>query len=151
MASSSSLARMSMRSSKDTSSTGASTICLVIDQLPQYRVHVAPVLAVSVFQQGEQLQERAQALPVLEAVVLGDLLEQLDVFLVEDAAVLVADLGGSPLHVRAIHAGRMAPACPADGSPHDAGHLAEDAAAVRDGCLQRILIGQRRRHAHVDE
>src|SRR5512139_2075424 len=94
-ASSSSSVRIASRSSKLAAGSAAPAPELVIDQPSEHRVNVAPVVAVSVLEQRQQLQQRAQSVVVLHAVVLGNLLEELQVVLVQDPAVFVADLGCS--------------------------------------------------------
>ncbi len=112
---------------------------------------VAPVLSVAVFQQGQELQERAKTIVVFQAIVLCDFFEQLDIFLVQDAPVLIPDLSGCPFNIRAIESGSLSPAGAADGRPHDARHFAEYSAAVGDGGFQGVLVDELRRHPDMDE
>ena len=58
------------------------------------------------------LAQRAQSLVVFHPVVLGDFLQQFQVILVQDAAVLVADFRRRPFDVGDVQFVAAAPPCP---------------------------------------
>ena len=103
---------------------------------------VAPVFAVAVFQDGQQLEQRSQPVVVFKPVMFVDLLQESQIVLVQDAPVLVADFGGGPFDVDAFNFCHAAPASAANGRAHDACHFSEDTAAVGDRIFESLPVDQ---------
>jgi len=113
-------------------------------------MYIDPVLSIAKFQQGKQLAGEEHPLAVFHVVVLAHLLKQFQVFLLQDAPVLVPDLGGCPFHILEIHFGGFSPpGCPMAVRMMRA--ISRKTPRCSDGCFQRVLINQVQVHPHPHE